>query len=109
MQLSTRNVHGYSVVSISGSIDFFTSPSLERALRDVLANGPEHIVFDLAGVDFVDRSGLAVLTSTATRQRYVDHEVSLIGVGEAVRTALARGDSDLPTYADLEDLMPLAA
>lgn len=109
MQLSTRNVHGYSVVAIRGSIDFYTSPSLKRAIAPLLAEGPEHIVFDLSEVDFVDRSGLSVLVGTATRQRYVDCHVSLVGVGDAVRSALARGHADLPTYAALDEIQQLAA
>ena len=70
MKLTTANVHGLSVVSIIGSVDFYTSPSLRRAVSSLMADGSEHIVFDLSKVKHLDRSGIAVLVGTATQQRY---------------------------------------
>lgn len=109
MKLSTANVHGISVVSIQGSLDFYTSPSLRRTVSALLADGSEHIVFDLSDVQHLDRSGIAVLVGTAKQQAYVKRQVSLVGVDGRVRTALERGDADLPTFGAVEELHRFAA
>jgi anti-anti-sigma factor len=109
MKLSTTNVHGISVVSIQGSLDFYTSPSLRRTVSALLADGSEHIVFDLSDVQHLDRSGIAVLVGTAKQQAYVKRQVSLVGVDGRVRTALERGDADLPTFGAVEELHRFAA
>ena len=109
MKLRTEHVHGYSVVAVRGSIDLFTSPSLKQAVSSLMDAGPEHIVFDLSEVDFVDRSGLEVLVGTATQQRYAKRHVSLVGVGRAVAHALELSHADLPTYDALDQIQPLAA
>ncbi|MBV1859061.1 MAG: STAS domain-containing protein [Nannocystaceae bacterium] len=104
MQFSTRNVHGYSVVSVHGSIDFFTLPSLQRAVAALLDDGSEHIVFDLSKVDFLDRSGLSVLVGTATQQRYSQRGFSVVGAAGAVRGTLERSEADLPSFDALEEI-----
>jgi len=109
MKLSTTNVHGISVVSISGSIDFFTSPTLKRTVSTLLDQHPEHIVFDLSQVKHLDRSGVAVLVGTATQQRYADRQVSLVGADASILRALEREDAELPNYEALEHLHRFAA
>ena len=104
MQLSTQDVHGYSVVSIQGSIDFFTSPSLSRATAALVDSGSEHIVFDLTGVDFLDRSGLTVLEGTATQQRYAHRRFSVVGAAGAVRGTLERSETSLQSFGALEEI-----
>lgn len=109
MKLSTTHVHGISVVSISGSLDFFTSPTLKRTVSSLLDQHPEHIVFDLSEVKHLDRSGIAVLLGTATQQRYADRQVSLVGGGASIQRALDREDAELPTFEALEHLHRFAA
>ena len=92
MKLSTTHVHGLSVVSISGSLDFFTSPELKRAVATLLEEHPDHIVFDLSELRHVDRSGIDVLVATATQQGYTDRQVSLVGADASIRRALERED-----------------
>lgn len=104
MQLSTQDVHGYSVVSIQGSIDFFTAPNLSRASAALLDSGSEHIVFDLSGVDFLDRSGLTVLVGTATQQRYSHRRFSVVGAAGAVRGTLERSPLELPSFGALDEI-----
>lgn len=109
MKLSTANVHGISVVSIQGSLDFYTSPSLRRTVSELLADGTEHIVFDLSDVEHLDRSGISVLMGTAKQQEYVKRQVSLVGVDGRVRSALERGHARLPTFDAVDELYRFAA
>lgn len=49
------------VVSVTGEIDAFTSPSLEQELDWVLRDGASNVVVDLGEVAFIDSTALRVL------------------------------------------------
>jgi anti-sigma B factor antagonist len=49
------------VVSVTGEIDAFTSPSLEQELEWVLRDGASNVVVDLGEVAFIDSTALRVL------------------------------------------------
>lgn len=109
MKLSTTYAPGISVVSIRGSLDFFTSPSLQRAVATLLEDGSEHIVFDLSNLDHLDRAGIEVLVGTATQMGYADRRVSLVCGSGPVRSALERSHADLRTVGALAELDTRAA
>jgi len=49
------------VVVVAGELSLAEAPILERHLAEVLAKASSAIVVDLAGVDFIDSTGLSVL------------------------------------------------
>jgi anti-sigma B factor antagonist len=49
------------VVVVAGELSLAEAPILERHLSEVLASGTSTVVVDLAGVEFVDSTGLSVL------------------------------------------------
>jgi anti-anti-sigma factor len=49
------------VVVVAGELSLAEAPILERHLADVLANASSTVVVDLAGVEFIDSTGLSVL------------------------------------------------
>jgi anti-anti-sigma factor len=57
----TIQVRKTTVVSLAGRLDTASSPRAEQALAPVLASAPKHVVFDLAGLDFISSAGLRVL------------------------------------------------
>ena len=63
---------GTPVIRLSGDIDMLTSQRLRSAVADVLEEHPgDEVTFDIAGVGFVDSSGLSVLINIAQRGRRV--------------------------------------
>jgi anti-sigma B factor antagonist len=54
-----------TIVSVFGEIDIATAPTLRAATDTAIAQGPPHVIMDLGGVEFIDSSGLAVVTGTA--------------------------------------------
>lgn len=70
------------VIVLRGELDPHTAPRLERAIDDLLVDGPVDLVLDLGGLGFVDSSGLRVLI--AAQQRLAD----------AGRTLALRSPSD---------------
>jgi anti-anti-sigma factor len=57
----TIQVRKTTVVTLAGRMDTSSSPRAEQALAPVLAAAPKHVVFDLAGLDFISSAGLRVL------------------------------------------------
>lgn len=60
-----------------GEIDALAIPSLARCLDELIAAGHRRVVLDLAGIDFIDSSGLASIVRAAKRMATVGGSVSM--------------------------------
>lgn len=49
------------VVVVAGELSLAEAPDLERHLAEVLAKASSTVIVDLAGVEFIDSTGLSVL------------------------------------------------
>jgi anti-sigma B factor antagonist len=54
-----------AVVAVTGEVDLSTVPELRRRLTEAISAPPSEVVVDLAGVDFIDASGVGVLLGAA--------------------------------------------
>jgi anti-sigma B factor antagonist len=64
--LSTRvDSQGTRVVSLAGELDSSNVDSVTKRMATVVADRPERVIFDLAGLRFMDSAGIAVLIRTA--------------------------------------------
>ncbi|MEZ0075149.1 STAS domain-containing protein [Planotetraspora sp. GP83] len=61
MDLKTRVLSDWTVVSVSGDVDIFTTYKLREHLLAALDRPGRRILVDLSGVTFMDESGLGVL------------------------------------------------
>jgi anti-sigma B factor antagonist len=57
------------VLRVSGELDLFECPRLERALRDAEASQAVRILLDLEELTFIDAAGLSVLVAAWRRSR----------------------------------------
>ena len=80
MELSvvTRREGVRTVISVTGEIDVYTAPTLRERLNELVADGEYHLVVDMAGVDFLDSTGLGVLVGGLKRVRSYDGTLSLV-------------------------------
>ena len=60
VDLSTRECDGRVIVALRGELDITDAVSVAAALAAVAAREPE-IIVDLAGLEFIDSSGVAAL------------------------------------------------
>jgi anti-anti-sigma factor len=58
---------GAVVVHLAGELDLYNSQQVRAALVDCTAEQPERLVIDLAGVEFIDSTGLGVLVEARSR------------------------------------------
>lgn len=57
----TVEPQGDGVLVVAGELSLAEAPILERHLADALASATSTVVVDLAGVEFIDSTGLSVL------------------------------------------------
>jgi anti-sigma B factor antagonist len=58
-----------TTLTLAGELDLASTPTLERELASVESSGAKKIVIDLAGVGFMDSTGLQALLRARERAR----------------------------------------
>ena len=63
---------GEAVVAVWGELDMSTVPELSASLAEVLDQHPHDLTLDLAGVEFIDSTGLTLLVRASKQLK--EHE-----------------------------------
>lgn len=58
-----------AVVIVSGELDLATAPRLQDALVGLIVRGVRAVTVDMAGLGFIDSTGLSVLIKAMTQLR----------------------------------------
>ena len=77
MELAVERLDGAALVSVSGDVDAASSHLLRVAFDELVAAGQHRFVIDLAGVPFMDSSGLATLVQLFKRVRIGEGDVRI--------------------------------
>jgi anti-sigma B factor antagonist len=86
-----------------GEIDLACSNQTREAILGQL-NGKNHVLVDLAGVEYIDSSGIASLVEGYQRARAMGLRFGLVAVSDAARKVLelARLDQVFPIHDSVE-------
>ncbi len=102
MTTATRQVEGVTIVNISGQIVFGEESAALRVLVcDLLGEGHRKILLNLAGVDYVDSTGLGHLISAVASVRKVKGDLKLLKLTGKVQDILQI--TKLHTVIDIMD------
>ena len=89
MRISHRLEGPVLVVALEGELDLATAPSVRGAVDDLLdRHRPGELVMDLAGVTFLDSSGLAVVLGRYRRLEGTGRSMRIVGARPVVRSVL---------------------
>ena len=104
MKHETRDHEGCTVVAFEGDIDLQSSPEARSALLAAVSGG-NPVLVDLAGVTYIDSSGVASLVESFQNARKSGRQFALVSVSEgALRVLkLARLDKVFTICETLED------
>jgi anti-sigma B factor antagonist len=69
LQVERIGADGYELLAVKGEIDIATSPRLIASLNDAVTDSSHSVVVDLAAVEFMDSTGLALLVRAHRRLR----------------------------------------
>lgn len=110
IEQSTRD--GCIVVTLSGRINLFTAPRIQRALLKQLNEQPFGIICDLAGVDALDPVCATIFSTVANHpsSRWPATSFLLCGAQPAVAEVLDRAQVPhfLPLYETVEEALDQA-
>jgi len=88
MNLGSGESRGYVVVMPRGELDLASAPAVAAALGVVAAREPR-IIVDLAGLEFIDASGVAALSRGRRHARNAGGDLLLAAPQRQVRRVLA--------------------
>jgi anti-sigma B factor antagonist len=103
MRHEIREEAGTAVVAFEGEIDLESSPRAREALLAAVKRGA--VLVDLAGVAYMDSSGVASLVEAYQLARRNGTRFGIFGLRDAPRRVLelARLDRVFPIFATLEE------
>jgi anti-sigma B factor antagonist len=77
LRIDVARTDGRAIVALSGELDVYTSPALRERVGELIKGGVSHVVIDLAGVSFIDSTGIGVLVGAHKRARGIQGTVEL--------------------------------
>jgi anti-sigma B factor antagonist len=78
LSLSTRTVGERTVLDVVGEVDVYSAPSLRDRISDLLDSGQPNLVVNLAGVTFLDSTGIGTLVAGLNRAVHLGGTLSLV-------------------------------
>ena len=103
LDISVQTLKRVDVVTVSGRVDSNTSPDLEAALEERMAEGRYNLVVDLSDVNYLSSAGLRTLVSALRTCKKKGGDVRIASPSERVFEvmALAGLDSLFTSYDDV--------
>jgi anti-sigma B factor antagonist len=110
MDLSTRDFGGHVIVVLSGELDMLGAGLAAAGLAAATARGPQVIV-DLAGLEFIDCSGITVLVRGRKLARHAGGELRLAAPRPRILRVLTltRLTGVIPVHASVAEAAAMAA
>ena len=78
----------WSVVEVRGEVDVFTAPKLRERIIELVERGRRNVIVDLAGVTFMDSTGLGILVGCLKRIKEQGGSLALAGPQRPVMRVL---------------------
>jgi anti-sigma B factor antagonist len=89
LKINTREVAHVTILDIEGRIVLGDEVGqLRDAVRNLLANGTKKIILNLAGVDYIDSTGVGELVGSFTTVRNAGGELKLLNLTQKVQDIL---------------------
>lgn len=86
LEVNSERNEDATVVHLTGEVDLRTSPLLREKLLEMLGGSSGNIVLDLAGVSYVDSSGVGTIVELKRRAMRDKRDVVLVGLQQRVRS-----------------------
>lgn len=88
LSVVVRDRQDATVLAVSGELDLASSPQLLQALEGTYSEARERLVLDLAGLQFMDVTGLRALLRVQEGARQAGRELILANVQPGIRRLL---------------------
>jgi anti-sigma B factor antagonist len=99
LRLVVEEGDGHALVTASGELDTSTAGLLRSAVRDALGSGYDAVLVHLAGVSFVDSSGITALLAGHRLARRSGRYFGVVAPSEQARRVMTMlGVEELPVH-----------
>jgi anti-sigma B factor antagonist len=88
LQITTKNMNGSALVTVSGELDIATKPELIDYVSPILSTRVGMVVLDLSGITFIDAQGLSALIMIKRQAQSVHTELVLAATPPVVLSLL---------------------
>ena len=89
MDISVRQQDETAIVEVTGDIDLYSSPQVRQTILDTLnQKAANRVIVNLAGVKYIDSSGVASLVEGLKKARERNLRFILFGLSNAAREVL---------------------
>lgn len=72
-------------VMVAAILDGHTAGDISIFMKTLIQGGAKKIILDIAGLDFIDSSGISVLIQIAKMLRHVNGDIALLNVPERIQ------------------------
>jgi anti-sigma B factor antagonist len=106
MKFQTTQSGAVTVITLQGNLMGGPDAStLNGQLHSLLAEGKKHVVLDLAGVQFINSSGLGLLIGGVTTMRSAGGSLKIAGASEKILglIRITKLESVFETYPSVDD------
>jgi anti-sigma B factor antagonist len=105
MDIDVDRTGAVAVVAPKGELDMAVSDRLKRMLAELIEGGQPRVVMDLAGVAYIDSSGMGALVAAMKQARAAGGDLRLCGLQDDVRaifemTRLSKAMAIHPSRSD---------
>jgi len=96
------------IVALSGRLNGASAPEFKQRIRQIVESGKPKLILDMAGVTFIDSSGLSALISGLKATREAGGFLRLASLGSQVTAVikLMMLDRVFDVYADVTAAKP---
>ena len=105
MPVTTREFQGARVLDLMGRFDTSAKQEVQAALNQALDAGALHVIFNMAGVPFIDSTAMGLLALNHQKFQKAGGRISLVNPQPEVRLLLdmAATPKLIPSYRTLEE------
>jgi anti-sigma B factor antagonist len=109
MEISDKRVNGTTILQLRGRLDAYEAPAIEKLLQKANVNTMPRIIVDLADVNFIDSTGLAMLIVGLKHCEQQHGKLVLCSVRQPVHIIfeLTRLDKVFTMYGSQEDAIEM--
>ncbi len=104
MEVSTKDIDGVTVASLSGKLDSASAGDVQDAILDTIVSGMK-LVFDMSACSFVSSAGLRVLLIFAKRVKSENASAAIASVSDEILEVMEMTGFDdmFDTYATVDE------
>src|SRR5690625_937490 len=84
LSIDTVKENNQMIVHVSGEVDIYTTPDLQKQLMEVTKQKGQAVVVDLSEVNYMDSTGIGVFISTLKTTNENDSHLKLVNLQSQV-------------------------